>query len=691
MLINKLRHFKILSYILTLSHLFIYNPTLAQNDTQRTQLKSELQSIFYTIENNYGPLEFKQKQGIINWKNLKQNTAKKLEQVADTKDYYFLLAEFLYSLNDAHVSIALPTNFAKRLPLQFASANNNRAILNYIDKVNLAKANPSCKLNIGDVLVGINGLSLDEAHKKSLEFNAQGNPITNRSYFLLSLGNLQEYKGIDLSSPGAFFGGDTIQLSLLNAGSKDKKNCTLTYITSGTSFVSRKIPTEKEEMNMWMKTQTKAMQSAQNISGKNGANVSGKTTSDQRYQVLLKNYYRLMKISGYTGAAIEHLLDPSLQAEMSVGENSDNYYFPGSNNSRFQGQSRGDNDNSRENIKSSNGTKIALGHATPLWPIANFKKVRGARFITADNLYAGIIEQGSKKIGYIRIPSYMPKNIMFAHYGVRKIVAEMEEKTDYLIIDQFNNPGGAVVYSDMIIKSLVGKFDYNSHMTFALKPTQNFIRTYVEIYDELKKLASEKIAKTTDKKRGATSNSDRDNNLLKEISKQATKIKSCYQSNQSLCFGQSLLPLTELFEMSVDSVVFNNPAFRAIAKLNFGSESLADTIYTKPIYMLINELDFSGGDATPANLQDYKRVTLIGVRTAGAGGTVEEIENRVANQFSYRLTTSLMVRKNGSFVENLGVLPNVKFVINENDIKTNYRNTFSRISKLTDSLYRNRR
>lgn len=382
-----------------------------------------------------------------------------------------------------------------------------------------------------------------------------------------------------------------------------------------------------------------------------------------------------MKLSGYIGASVDHLFSDSLN-KFNANEK---YYFPNSNNS--------------SSLRSSvQGTKIALGHEKPLWPIEGFKAVKGARFIEADNLYAGIINQAGRKIGYMRIPSYMPKNMMFAHYGVRKIISQLEEETDYLIIDQFNNPGGAVVYSDLIIKSLVGNFDYKSHMTFSLKPTQSFIRTYVEIFEDLKKvLASKTPLNTLDNTNTPSESAQQVSQLIAEVGKQAERIKSCYQANKQLCVNQSLLPLTELFEMSIEEAIQSNMAYKTIAKVNFGGESLKNPTYTKPIYMLINELDFSGGDATPANLKDYNRVTLVGVRTAGAGGTVEEFENRIMNQFSYRLTTSLMVRKGGNYVENLGVIPDVKFELNESDIINNYKDTFTRIKTITNNLYTNRR
>ncbi len=97
-------------------------------------------------------------------------------------------------------------------------------------------------------------------------------------------------------------------------------------------------------------------------------------------------------------------------------------------------------------------------------------------------------------------------------------------------------------------------------------------------------------------------------------------------------------------------------------------------VYTKPVSMLINEWDFSGGDATPAVLQDYRRVKMMGTNTAGAGGSVEAFQNRFANSFDFHLTTSLMVRAGGGFVENVGVRPDVTMDVTMQDYLDGFSN-----------------
>jgi len=100
-----------------------------------------------------------------------------------------------------------------------------------------------------------------------------------------------------------------------------------------------------------------------------------------------------------------------------------------------------------------------------------------------------------------------------------------------------------------------------------------------------------------------------------------------------------------------------------------------DYSYSKPILMLINEMDISCGDFTPAMLQDAGRVTLLGTTTAGAGGAVSQFSFPNQNgilMVSYTIT--LGQRVNDDKIENVGVDPDIDYAVTADDIQNGYRN-----------------
>jgi hypothetical protein len=113
----------------------------------------------------------------------------------------------------------------------------------------------------------------------------------------------------------------------------------------------------------------------------------------------------------------------------------------------------------------------------------------------------------------------------------------------------------------------------------------------------------------------------------------------------------------------------------------------AATHFTKPILLLINQLDFSGGDFFPTTLQDNKRAVIMGSRTAGAGGYVADIS--VANNVgvgAYRCTESIAERVSLNPIENLGVTPDVAYDMTAGDFQNNYADYVKAIDAELSSL-----
>lgn len=95
--------------------------------------------------------------------------------------------------------------------------------------------------------------------------------------------------------------------------------------------------------------------------------------------------------------------------------------------------------------------------------------------------------------------------------------------------------------------------------------------------------------------------------------------------------------------------------------------------YTKPVLILIDEMAGSGGDAFPAMMQGFGRAKLLGTRTMGAGGHVEQFNlSNTYSATSLRLTRSLFFRPDGTAVENNGANPDIPYTITMNDYVSEY-------------------
>ena len=109
--------------------------------------------------------------------------------------------------------------------------------------------------------------------------------------------------------------------------------------------------------------------------------------------------------------------------------------------------------------------------------------------------------------------------------------------------------------------------------------------------------------------------------------------------------------------------------------------------YSKPIVIIINELDFSGGDFFPAILQDNKRATIVGSRTAGAGGYVNSIA--FPNSFGFAgisFTGSIGERTDKNPIENLGVTPDVEIKLTVEDVRKGFTQYLGKVKSTVDSL-----
>lgn len=184
------------------------------------------------------------------------------------------------------------------------------------------------------------------------------------------------------------------------------------------------------------------------------------------------------------------------------------------------------------------------------------------------------------------------------------------------------------------------------------------------------------------------------NALLADLKLNNQRIIEAYHAEGEFTISEPVVlhSLNEATQIFSDATLAksDNLLYGALQSTGFGNVLLKDQPYAadKKVYFLVNEKDFSGGDATPADFQDQQRGKIIGIgstRTAGAGGTVESFE--IPGYGKISITASLMYRpfqaakgnKKHAFVEKVGVAADHTIWYSAEDQVNGYQKTFESI------------
>ncbi len=279
---------------------------------------------------------------------------------------------------------------------------------------------------------------------------------------------------------------------------------------------------------------------------------------------------------------------------------------------------------------------------------------------TDDGFYAYMfLADNNKVIGFVRIPSYSPAAPTAEQVKkFAKIIKKFKQFTDGMIIDQINNPGGSAFYLYALASTLTDQALFAPKERMTLDPGR--ISWAHEALKELKTVKTDADAK---KIIGPTlSGYPTSYQTAKFYEEYCRFIIAEWEAGRQLT--------TPYYLYGVDQV---NPH--------------PEVQYTKPILLLINELDISGGDFFPAIMQDNKRVTTLGTNTAGAGGyviTVEYPNLFGVSHFSY--TGSIAKRIDSNPIENLGVRADIQYQLTENDMQNNFVDYKNAILKAMNGL-----
>lgn len=292
-------------------------------------------------------------------------------------------------------------------------------------------------------------------------------------------------------------------------------------------------------------------------------------------------------------------------------------------------------------VPTSNGyaTSFSLGARTSYIPRVG-KVLWEAPENSIFDSYLSLANNG-KVVGVLRIPNYTPVDAVSAVKEFAQRMADFEKKADVLILDQINNPGGSVFYLYALLAHLTDR---------PLKTPKHRMTITPERYSESKNILS----------------------ALNLVDNDAKAREA---------FGETLggFPVTYNFllnyKLYTQFIIDQWDMGRRLSDPHhiYGVDQInpASQPFTKPILLVVNSLDFSGGDFFPAILQDNKRATIFGSRTAGAGGYVTQ--NLVPNNLGlliFTITESIAERADLNPIENLGVVPDINYSLKVLDIQS---------------------
>lgn len=280
---------------------------------------------------------------------------------------------------------------------------------------------------------------------------------------------------------------------------------------------------------------------------------------------------------------------------------------------------------------------------------------------SSNTFYAYIYMNKNKNlIGYLRLPSYHPENYTKAVADFKEIIARFQSNTDAMIIDQVNNPGGSVFYMYALASMLSDQPLHTPQHRMAI--TQADVLMAKKGIDVLAQVKNDEDARR----------------LIPTVIDDLDGYPASYELAQfALGYYRVIVA-----EWNAGHKLTRPHWLGGVDHIN-----PSDVHYTKPILLLTNHLDFSGGDFFPTIMRDNNRVTIMGSRTAGAGGYVlnYQIPNNIGID-AFRVTQSLAERVNGNPIENLGVTPDILYEMTPEDYQSNFKPYTGKIQSTVDAL-----
>lgn len=263
---------------------------------------------------------------------------------------------------------------------------------------------------------------------------------------------------------------------------------------------------------------------------------------------------------------------------------------------------------------------------------------------------------GGTTIAVLRIPHYVADFEEVEKF--KELITFIKYNAEALVIDQINNPGGSVFYL-YALASLLTDYPLSvpKHHIAMTQQEAFLVASILQALDEIEN--DEDVKEAFGEEIGG------------------------YPIDYAFC-----LELKKFCQMVMKE--WNEGHLYTKATCLFGVDQIQpdqEVLFEKPILIVTNCLDFSGGDFFPAIMQDNKRATLFGTRTAGAGGYVLGTTFSNLTAIAYFSTTgSLAERVNKKPIENLGVTPDIVYNLTQNDLQNDFEDYRHGILKALDSI-----
>lgn len=264
-----------------------------------------------------------------------------------------------------------------------------------------------------------------------------------------------------------------------------------------------------------------------------------------------------------------------------------------------------------------------------IWQTAKDKKIYAY-------LYQGLDKQ---KIGYIHLPSFSFEG----EYGslmeeLMTVISRFEQEAKALVFDTTNNTGGNLLFMYAALSLLTDR-------PLAL-PTHREMILQEDVL--LSSVAYQELVHLREKdKKGTISGYPFDTTLVEQLKAYSLEVIRNWEDGKRMTDPLYLMGIEQIMPCSIH--------------------------FSKPLMILVNELNLSCGDFFPAILQDNGRAKIFGNRTGGAGGHVKRYSylSRLGVE-SLSITASIATRTTGLPIENLGVTPDIFYLPSKKDVCGHY-------------------